>query len=141
MSGVPARLMVFPRPEICRPGAEVQELHLRAHDGARLRALLGRSAFGRPSATLLRIADLPGPGETDAHVLDWGTIDGGEAELLMELPRARRLEDRVLDVLRVVCTACSFAGLPSRTIRPVQSVTGPCRDELWIAERLLEEQL
>ena len=34
----PRQLAIFPRPDLSRPGIEVMELRLRAHDGARLTA-------------------------------------------------------------------------------------------------------
>jgi hypothetical protein len=103
----PRQLAIFPRPDLSRPGIEVIELRLRAHDGAKLRAVLARSAFAENGLQIRLHAC--GPDEADA--LDIPTVEAGGSDLLLHYPPDRRLEDRVLDLLRVMAAACSVEHL------------------------------
>lgn len=103
----PRQLAIFPRADLARPGIEVVELRLRAHDGAKLRALLARSAF---AANGLRIR-LHACGPDDADALDFSTVEEGGSDLVLHYPPERRLEDRVLDLLRAMAAACTVERL------------------------------
>jgi hypothetical protein len=135
LNTVPRQLLVFPRNELALPGADASELWLRAHDRTRLRALFARSAVATPRSELLLgiVEDLHG------CRFDWDEVADGRPQLLVEGPRDRRLEDRVLDVLRVLGAARELAGLGQAPIALMSRGTDRNRDELQIVERLLAE--
>jgi len=103
----PRQLVIFPRPDLERPGIEVLELRLRAHDGERLSALLARSSFALNGESVrLRPCQ-----ELSSGQLAWREVESGQTDLIFRYPGdpgTRRLEDRVLDVLRVIQAACSI---------------------------------
>jgi hypothetical protein len=130
----PRHLAIFPREDLSRPGVEVIELRLRAHDGARLTALLARSAFaGTGSEVHLRACPSPRGAE-----LDFTAVEAGSSDLVFHYPPERRLEDRVLDVLRVMDAACSVEQVECCrvTFRPSDSCV---QDEFAIVEFLRQE--
>ena len=137
MGRVPRKLLLFPRPDLGHPGVEVLELHLRGHDGFRLRALLGRSVY-RPDGTPTRLR-LAESGRDES--LDWGRIEGGEADLVFNADLGRRLEDRVLDVLRLVTCAATLEGMEEHKIELLPEDRGSAADELLIAQALRDERL
>lgn len=108
----PRQLAIFPRPDLSRPGIEVMELRLRAHDGARLTALLSRSAFAGEGMEVHLRACTGRQGKAP----DFPAVEAGGTDLIFEYPAERRLEDRVLDVLRVVDAACSIEGIDCGSI-------------------------
>jgi hypothetical protein len=130
----PRRLVIFPRPDLSRPGIEVLELRLRAHDGARLTALLARSAF---AGTGLEVR-LRACSKTEESELDFSAVEAGGTDLVFEYPPERRLEDRVLDVLRIVAAACSLEGVECTKVafRPSDSCV---QDEFVIAQFLRQD--
>lgn len=127
----PRQLAIFPRPDLGRPGIEVVELRMRAHDGMLLSVLLARSAF---ASTGLRVclrtcADLAHPD------LDWSRVEEGGSDLVFCHPEGRKLEDRVLDLVRIIDAACSMesVGEGAVTLQP----SGSCvQDEFTIAEHI-----
>jgi len=127
----PRQLAIFPRLDLSRPGIEVVELRLRAHDGERLTALLARSAFAGIGLEV-HLRACPDLREVE---LDWALVEAGGSDLVFRYPEARRLEDRVLDLLRVVGAACSFESIDCRQVRfhPSDSCI---QDEFAIAEFL-----
>lgn len=130
----PRHLAIFPRPDLSRPGVEVIELRLRAHDGVKLTALLARSAFtGVGLEIRLRACTVANGSE-----LDFATVEGGGTDLVLQYPAERRLEDRVLDVLRVASAACSLERIDSSrvTLRASDSCV---QDEFAIVEFLRQE--
>ena len=134
MDRVPRHLLVFPRAELSIPGGEALELWLRAHDGIRLRGILGRSLLALPEPELR--LELLAPGESAE--LEWDEISRGRADLLFEPPPSRRLEDRVLDAVRICQASRAVTGVPSGPLRLVMQ--GPrAADELQIADRLLSQ--
>ncbi len=135
MDRVPRHLLVFPRPELAPPGRDVAELWLRAHDGIRLRGILGRSPMAHPRP-VLRLALLR-PGEQGE--LEWSKIAGGRSDLLFEPPPSRRLEDRVLDVLRICQATRVVTQVHDGPLRLDLPGGDPLPDELRIADRLLTE--
>ena len=132
MGEVPRRLLIVPRPELSRPGTEVVELKLRAHDGERLSALMGRSAFGADGQPLrlrlLGIGELLG--------VTWEAVDSGNTEVVYRPTSGRRLEDRVLDLIRVAQAVASIDGVDPESIEFVPPRQGATPDEIWIAEQL-----
>ena len=127
----PRKLAVFPRPDLSRPGIDVVELRLCAHDGARLTALLARSAFAGTGLVVRLRACLDAQGPE----LDFSAVEEGGTDLVMQYPPGRRLEDRVLDVLRIVAAACSVESVDcSRvSLHPSDSCV---QDEFVIVELL-----
>jgi len=130
----PRQLAIFPRPDLCRPGIEVLELRLRAHDSARLTALLARSAFAS-ACEEVRLRACPGVKES---ALDWAAVEAGGTELVFSYPEDRRLEDRVLDVLRIVGAACFVENIDCTKVafRPSDSCV---QDEFAIAQFLRQQ--
>ena len=49
--------------------------------------------------------------------LDWRAVDEGASDLVLQFPQERRLEDRVLDVLRIVHAVCSIEGVDCSSVR------------------------
>lgn len=130
----PRQLAIFPRPDLSRPGIEVIELRMRAHDGARLTALLARSAFaGTGMEVRLRACQ-----DSTDEELDFPAVEAGGTDLVFQYPAGRRLEDRVLDVLRIVTAACSLESIDCAKVafRPSDSCV---QDEFAIVEFLRRE--
>ncbi len=126
-------LVLIPRPELSSNGIEVDEFRVRAHDGIRLWGLRARSRFGSHSARVRVV------GPSDLPKIDSAAVLRGEAEFVFQEPAGRRLEDRVLDVLRV----CHLAGEVSSSAARVELVApAGCRapDEFLIASQLLADE-
>jgi hypothetical protein len=130
----PRQLAIFPRHDLSRPGIEVIELRLRALDGARLTALLCRSAFAERGLVVHLRACTGLAGKT----LDFPIVEAGGTDLIFEYPSGRRLEDRVLDVLRVMDAVCSIEGVDCSqvTFSPSDSCV---QDEFAIVQFLRQE--
>lgn len=132
----PRHLAIFPRPDLERPGIEVLELRLQAHDGERLSALLARSAFAQSGGTIRVRPAATGLG-LRAEEPDWLAVEAGESDLVLQYPADRRLEDRVLDVLRVVEAACSIESVGGDRVAFTGEAPEPSLpDEFAIARRL-----
>jgi len=129
----PRKLAVFPRPDLSRPGIDVVELRLSAHDGARLTALLARSAFAE-TGLIVGLRACVDPGNA---VLDFTAVEEGATDLVFQYPPDRRLEDRVLDVLRIMAAACSVESIDCSKVsfRPSDSCV---QDEFAIVRFLRE---
>ena len=122
------------RPDLSGRGREVVEFHMETPDGASLWGV-----FARPSwAPGPRPARIRSVGPTELPSLDPEAVENGLAELVYQGPAGRRLEDRVLDALRVCSIATRAEGVDSNHIL-FQTPTD-CRpaDEVLIAERLLD---
>lgn len=132
LDATPRHLVVTPRPDFGRPGMEVAEFRLRAHDGERLHALICRPCFGcQGDALVVQPCEGISP-----EAVDWGAVEDGTVEVLFEYPPERRLEDRVLDVIRVFQAACSIE--PGEGGPVSFGADGEARDELLIVSRLHE---
>jgi hypothetical protein len=122
-----------PRPDLSGGGREVVEFRLRAHDGARLWGLLARPGFhsgARPAR--IRVV---GPAELPE--IDRSLVEEGEAELVFQEPPARRLEDRVLDVVRICQLAQGTEGVDGERIHFYSPSCEREPDEFLIAQQLL----
>jgi hypothetical protein len=127
----PRKLAVFPRPDLSRPGIDVVELRLSAHDGLRLTALLARSAFAETGMVVrLRACNDPKNAE-----LDFSAVEEGGTDLVFQYPPDRRLEDRVLDVLRIVAAACSVESIDCSKVKFLPS-DSCAQDEFAIVQFL-----
>jgi len=130
LESIPRHLVVLPRPDLSRPGIEVSELRLRAHDGERLQALLGRPAFGLEEAPI-HVRPCAGLAPEE---LDWHCVEEGESDLIFRFPPDRRLEDRVLDVVRMSQALRSLESI-ARAHLELKGREAAC-DELAIAALL-----
>lgn len=125
-------LMITPRPDLSGHGREVVEFGLRAHDGERLWGLFARPSW-RKGPWPARIRSV---GPADRPEVDTDLLENGQAEFVFQEPAGRRLEDRVLDVVRVCQVAFRTAGIDRLQVRFdfVADTDGP--DEYRIAEQL-----
>ena len=150
----PRKLVMAPRPDLSRPGIEVLGLRVRGHDGRALSALLGRSAFARRGDFVRVRPAWPGHPE----VLDWASLQDGGTDVVL-LPFAdeqrsasigedggqpgravgRRLEDRVLDVIRLAEVACSIESVPCGAVRFGWGRSHECEDAFTLAALIRDQ--
>lgn len=132
-------VLLIPRPELSSPLMEVDEFRIRAHDGVRLFGLRAQCRF--PGAR--RVARIRIVGPSDLPEIDRSAIENGESEFVFQEPAGRKLEDRVLDVLRIcrLAAECSVQADsqedPSRVHLLADEGEEP--DEFLIASQLLSE--
>ncbi len=128
----PKRLMLLPRPDLSGPAADVIEWRMRAHDHQRLWGLRALSPFHPvPTGAVLRAvcaAELP---EFDPSLLS-----DGRADFVFQVPAGRKLEDRVLDALRVMQIALDTTELDFGQIELGGLGTPEDPDEFMIIRRL-----
>lgn len=137
----------------------MNELWIRAHDGLRLYALVARTQFvlctprlvvqlESHSAPFLEpsVVDSPekaspapaGPFRAEP-TFDWERVLEGEVQMVLPQPASRRLEDRVLDMVRIVGAARRLTGLETSRIELLGDTGDGQRDEIRIASRLFGE--
>jgi hypothetical protein len=130
---VPPCQALFPRPDLSSAAVEVIEWRLKAHDGVKLWGLRARSTFHpQPKGARIRevsAAELP---QVDAQI-----VAEGKVEYVLQTPAGRRLEDRVLDLVRVYQCALA-AGTPPPEIHVAHDGDDACPDEVLIASSLFE---
>lgn len=125
-------VLLIPRPDLSNPLVEVDEFRLRAHDGLRLYGLRAQS----------RLAGGAGParvrsvGPSDLPAIDNEAISAGDSEYVFQEPAGRKLEDRVMDVLRICQLAADTGSTTTRGVR-LWADQGFEPDEFLIAARLL----
>ncbi len=133
---VPPCQALFPRPDLSSPGIEVVEWRLKAHDGLRLWGLRASSTF-HPHPTGARIREVSA---ADLPRIDVEAVTEGRVDYVLQTPAGRRLEDRVLDLVRVYqCAAAT--GAPAPEIRVAYEGANDCPDEVLIAASLFESGL
>jgi hypothetical protein len=125
-------LLILPRPDIAQQGMEVVEWRLRAHDGLRLWGLRCQSSF-HVCPTGARIRQVETCQRPDAC---FDAVCEGRVDFVYQVPAGRKLEDRVLDVLRVLQLAASYSSLAPGAI----ALEGDS-DELMIAAQLVAQGL
>lgn len=127
-------LLTLPRPDLSSRTLEVLEIKFRAHDGVRLWGLMGRCRLlqGKLPARLRVV----GPAEPAA--IAERDVEGGFVEFVLQEPPGRRLEDRVLDVVRLCQLAASMGGVDTSRIELGDGRERPAPDEFLIAARLRE---
>ncbi len=130
-------LLVLEREDLSSPLCTVEELRVRTHDGIRLWGLRGSSPF-HPNARRARV-HLVGAFERPVVSLD--AVTEGCADFVFQVPAGRRLEDRVLDVLRLCQLIASNSELELEDIELAAPTDGPMPDEFMIARRLIENVL
>jgi len=125
--------MLMPRADLTGGGKDVVEFRLRAHDGQRIWGLLARPIWHQGK----RPARVRSVGPTDRPTLDCVALEAGYAELVFQEPAGRRLEDRVLDVLRVCQLAFATEGIDRDSV--VLASADPREpDEFLIARELFD---
>lgn len=125
-------LMIVPRPDLSSGACDVQEVRFRAHDGLRLWGLLARCPlFREPQPVRLRRI-----GPCEAPEIDRRCVEAGSVDWILQVPAGRRLEDRVLDVLRAYEVAESLEGVDPARISLATGDDGARPDEFLIASEL-----
>jgi hypothetical protein len=134
MGQVGRSLTLVPRPDLSGAGIEVVEFRLRAHDGTRLWGLLARPGWhpGELPARIRMVGPAERP-EVDSHALE-----RGEADVVFQEPPGRRLEDRVLDVVRICQLAQDTEGVDRGRIHFISPTDRREPDEFLIAQQLLQ---
>jgi hypothetical protein len=128
----PRRLLLYPRPEQSRPGMELVEFQLCAHDGKRLQALLAHRSFGQRCEMIrIRACEMAEPCQ-----IDWEAVGDGITDLVLDFPASRRLPDRVLDTLRVSQAACSIESVGLSEVVFGDGAANGLNDALCIAEMI-----
>lgn len=137
MGSVSRGFLLFPRPDLASPVVEVVEWSLRAHDGTRLWGLKGQSTFHpEPKGVWLREFD-----GAEAPGVQLEPIYEGCVDFAMQVPPGRRLEDRVLDVLRVWQAAASTCDVAPDKVKFLAPQTRAGSDAMFIASQLLKRGL
>jgi len=131
-SAVRLNLLLVPRPDLSTAGCAVQELRLRAHDGVRLWGLVGRCPLLRAGLPV-RIRRVSA---CEHARIDEACVEGGTLDLVIQGLPARRLEDRVMDVLRVWQAASQMEGVDPERIRLEMVSRDEAPDEFLIVEEL-----
>lgn len=134
MESVSRGLLIFPRPDLCSPLVDVVEWSLRAHDGTRLWGIKAQSNF-HPEPQGIWIRQF---GSTDAPAACLDAIYEGCVDFALQIPAGRRLEDRVLDALRVWRAAQETCDLEPARIHFTPAPASDEPDEFLIASRLLQ---
>jgi hypothetical protein len=130
-------LLILPRPDLSTPFLEVEEFRARSHDGIRLWGLKARCHMrAEPGPVRVRMV-----GPCDLPVVDGAVLDEGVIEYVFQTPAGRRLEDRVLDVVRVAQIAAEHEGIELRRVELHVPAEDARPDEMQIAARILEEKL
>ncbi|MEZ5975809.1 MAG: hypothetical protein R3E96_13505 [Planctomycetota bacterium] len=95
-------LLSSPREDLTGGGRQVEEFRVKAHDGQILWGLISYPTFHGGS----RPCCIKAAGPADPMELDPAAVETGTVEVLYQAPAGRRLEDRVLDLIRVHELAC-----------------------------------
>lgn len=133
LDGVLRTLSLVPRPDLSGHGRQVVEFRLRAHDGQRLWGLLARPEWHGGS----RPAHIRVVGPSERPDVDGRALEEGISDIVLQESAGRRLEDRVLDVVRVCQMACSTEGIDPDRVRFAALDGRSAPDECLIAEQLL----
>ncbi len=137
MDSVHRGLVLFDRPDLSTPLMEVVEWRVKAHDGHRLWGLRGQSPFcAYPRRAILRLVEAVEFPEIRVESL----IDGC-VEFVYQVPPGRRLEDRVMDLLRLRQVVAASFELDADQLDVCPSCPDQEPDEIMIAGLLLEEGL
>jgi len=128
-------VLLIPRPELSTLSVEVDEFRLRTHDGIRLFGLRAQSRLPLEHQEVM--VRMVGPCESPD--LDREAMSRGMTEFVFQEPAGRRLEDRVMDVLRMCQVAAAQEGRSTRDVRLVCSEETP--DEFLIVTQLLADEI
>lgn len=112
---------------------KVEEFRVKAHDGLRLTGLQGRRSLEVGGFRIrLRLVSADGLPEIDRKA-----VAGGVVEYALQFPTGRRLEDRVLDVVRICQLAAAKDGVEPREVQLYFAPGEQEPDEFLIAAELL----
>ena len=126
-----------PRPDRSSPPVKVEEVRIRAHDGLRLVGLQGKRSLALGEARIrLKLIPADRVPEIDLHA-----VAGGIVEYALQYPAGRRLEDRVLDVVRICELAAAREGVAPRDVLLYCPPGEPEPDEFLIVSELLSEPI
>lgn len=125
-------LLITPRSDLSTAGCEVQELRFQAHDGVRLWGLMGRCPLLR-SEQPARVSFVSA---CQPVSIDVETVQQGRTEFVVQMPVGRRLEDRVLDGLRLIALASNFENVDSARVRFSGQGDPDAPDEVLIIDKL-----
>lgn len=136
METVSRSYLLVPRPDLSSPLVDVVDWRLRAHDGAKIVGLRSCSPFHSvPRGASIRQVTPDAPLNP---CID--TVTAGHADFAYLCQPDRRLEDRVLDALRVWQAAMNL-GLAPEDVRFVHPGQRSAPDEFMIAQELLKKGL
>lgn len=126
-------LILTPRPDLSSPFCEVVEWRLKAHDSLHLWGLRASSPFHTPprGATIREVCSSQLPSTGIDRVAD------GLVDVVFQVPAGRRLEDRVLDLVRVYQMVLD-SGIQTASISMVPADPEHVPDEYLIANGLVQ---
>ena len=130
-------VLLIPRPELSTPAIEVDEFRIRAHDGVRLYGLRAQTRLNLPhQSACIRMV-----GPCSLPEIDRQAVADGATEFVFQELAGRRLEDRVLDVLRVCQLASADVNIDADRVHLVVPDREHEPDEFLIASQLLAEDI
>ncbi len=124
--------LFMPRHDLSGSGKNVVEFQTRSYDGTRLWGLFARPVW-TPGPHAARIRTV---GPSERPEVDPSVVCSGTAEFVFQEPAGRRLEDRVLDALRI----CKVA-VVAEDVDPTQVSFACPTDEKEPDEFLIAQQL
>ena len=125
-------LLITPRPDLSTAGCEIQEIRFQAHDGVRLWGLMGRCPlFRSDQPATLRLV-----GACQLPTVNVDSVQQGCTEFVVQVPAGRRLEDRVLDALRLAEIAANFKQVDASQVGFDYEQQTEAPDEVLIADKL-----
>ena len=130
-----------PRPDLSTRAVRVEEFRVRAFDGLRLFGLCGHRsmAIGK---TQVRLRMLPHDTPADRPTeIDLSAVRSGVTEYVLRCPEGRKLEDRVLDVLRVCELAAAKEGIRTHEVVLFTPEAESEPDEFLIAAQLISGEI
>ena len=125
-------LLILPRPDLSSPFVDVEEFRARTYDGERFWGLKSRCLL-RLESCRVRVRAV---GPCDLPAVDPAVTDEGVVEYVFQELPGRRLEDRVLDTVRVARVAAEREGVPVDAIEFYAS-GGASADEMRIAAQIV----
>jgi hypothetical protein len=126
-----------PRPDLSSRSVRVEEFRVRAYDGLRLPGLVGKRSMAI-GASRIRLRILPPEALPE---VDMPAVRSGVIEYALQLPAGRRLEDRVLDVLRVCELAASRESIRPQDVLLYSPEGETEPDEFLIASKLMSDEI
>lgn len=133
LDGDTRQMQVFGRSDLSKRGLEVSELVLRSHDDLHLRGVVAHFPIaGPPNRVQIRWPNCPSP-----DLLNLDEVGSQAAMLFILKDSDRRLEDRVLDFLCLLCAAKALPALQGR-LPHIELAPGQIKpDEYRIGRTLL----
>ena len=144
----PKSWLSSPREDLHERGRWVEEFRCKAHDGEILWGLISYPSFFQGA----RPCCIRAAGPADPIKLDPAAVEKGTIEILIQAPAGRKLEDRVLDLLRVYHHARRMPTIRAQALaisnEPIEAQgetpAGPRQrcgtpDEVWLANKVLRQ--